>query len=210
MRIKESVWVYLCTCFVLMFKSIKKKPVTLWIVVTSFFFCGDLTPGRAVPCSWHFGFMSQIFSPANRCLVNESPETFLPEISRKNAETMFLTSTFQHAPWWWNAGFDMTASNMDDVIVKFLIFRLKRFCLSEWENTSSSILIVRNAHNHLSAAASSGHNLQLKLKSTFSAVLTSVCDMHHVPVVYKNITATTSTLRINKMTEIQIFWSQRC
>lgn len=83
MRIKESVWVYLCTCFVLMFKSIKKKPVTLWIVVTSFFFCGDLTPGRAVPCSWHFGFMSQIFSPANRCLVNESPETFLTRNQRK-------------------------------------------------------------------------------------------------------------------------------
>lgn len=66
-------------------------------------------------------------------------------------------------------------------IVRFLILRLTRFCLSEWENTSSSILIVRNTRNHLSAAASSGHNLQLKLKSTFSAALSPVCDMHHDP-----------------------------
>lgn len=68
-----------------------------------------------------------------------------------------------------------------DIIVRFLILWLKRFYLSEWENTSSSSLIVRSTRNHLSAVASSGHNLQLKLKSTFSAALSPVCDMHRDP-----------------------------
>lgn len=63
----------------------------------SLFFCGSFTGG--VPrclAQRHAGCRPQIFSPANRCLVNGSPELFSPETLATSRT--FRASSLQNSP----------------------------------------------------------------------------------------------------------------